>query len=185
MRPAPLISLAVLAGAAWWVYNATSRTTDMAATLAGDVAQGIQTMSKILTGWSIDKIPAEYRAAIVNAENDNGLPAAMLGRLLYQESHYRPDIINGTTKSRVGALGIAQFMPATAQEMGIDPLNAYQSIDAAARYLARLYRSTGAWPETLAAYNWGIGNVQRKGIALAPPETVAYYSGILSDIGLA
>lgn len=186
---AMLFSASIVAAfgvAAYWFYKAEERgAVDLPATIAGDIEQGMMDMVKIITGWSVDKVPAEYRAAIVNAENAHGLPAGMLARLLYQESHYRQDIITGKTRSPAGALGIAQFMPATAAELGINPLEPYQSIDAAARYLARLYRSTGDWKLALAAYNWGIGNVQRKGIAVAPRETVAYYSGILSDIGMA
>lgn len=48
-----------------------------------------------------------------------------------------------------------------------------------------LYRQTGDWAQALAAYNWGIGNVRRKGLAAAPAETRNYYAGILADIGLA
>ena len=134
--------------------------------------------------WSSEKVPAQYRSAIAAAENANGIPADMLARLLYQECRYRPDIISGATRSPAGALGIAQFMPATAAELGIDPLNPGQAIAGAGRYLASLYRSTGSWALALAAYNWGIGNVLRKGIAAAPRETQNYYSQILADLGL-
>ncbi len=74
-------------------------------------------------------------------------------------------------------------MPATAAELGIDPLNPDQAIDAAGRYLKRLQKNNlGGWTEALAAYNWGIGNVQRKGIANAPKETRLYFSQILADV---
>jgi len=85
----------------------------------------------------------------------------------------------------VGALGIAQFMPATAADLGIDPLDPFQAIDGAGRYLASLYRMFGNWTQALAAYNWGAGNVQRKGLTNAPAETVAYYSSILADVNAA
>ena len=126
--------------------------------------------------------PAKYAAAIARAESLYGLPPDMLARLLYQESRYREDIITGAARSPAGALGIAQFMPATAAEMGIDPLNPAQAIPAAARYLARLHASLGTWTLALAAYNWGIGNVRRKGINAAPLETRNYYAQILADI---
>lgn len=124
-----------------------------------------------------------YRPAIEAAERAHGLPPALLSRLLYQESRYRTDIITGKTRSPVGAIGIAQFMPATAREMGIDPLNPYQAIDGAARYLRRLYNNFGDWKLALAAYNFGWGNVQRK--KKWPAETVAYVSEISGDVGLA
>lgn len=126
-----------------------------------------------------------YREVIGDAERHNGLPDGLLGRLLYQESRYRSDIITGKTRSPVGALGVAQFMPATAQEMGIDPLDPFQAIPAAGAYLKRLYDATGSWEKAVASYNWGIGNVKRKGLEKAPKETRDYISQILSDIGLA
>ena len=71
-----------------------------------------------------------------------------------------------TARSRAGALGLWQFMPATAGDMGLeinslvdercDPLRAS---DAAARYLKALHDIYGDWGLTLAAYNYGPGNV--------------------------
>ena len=136
------------------------------------------------TGYNINKVPIQYRGAIAQAERAHGIPDGMLARLLWQESRYRPEIIDGRKRSPVGALGIAQFMPATARELGIDPLEPFQAIAAAGRYLASLYRQTGAWPEALAAYNWGIGNVKRKGLAAAPTETRNYFGQILADLGM-
>ncbi len=125
----------------------------------------------------------EYLPAIEAAEQRHGIPAGMLYRLLYKESRFREDIITGATRSPVGALGIAQFMPATAREMGVDPLDPYASIDAAAAYLARLKRALSTWERAVAAYNWGIGNVQRKGLAVAPAETRDYIAFIVTEGG--
>jgi soluble lytic murein transglycosylase-like protein len=75
-------------------------------------------------------------------------------------------------------------MPATAQDLGIDPLDPAQAIPAAGAYLRRLYDATGTWSKALAAYNWGIGNVQRKGLAAAPAETRAYVAQITGDTGV-
>lgn len=137
------------------------------------------------SSWTPPAAAAPYLGAIQAAERAYGLPSMLLARLLYQESRYRPDIISGATRSSAGAVGIAQFMPATAAELGIDPRDPWSSIDAAGRYLAQLYRRFGDWALALAAYNWGQGNVARSGLAAAPAETRAYYSQILSDVGLA
>lgn len=134
--------------------------------------------------WSPEKVPPVYRAAIAGAETANGIPSGMLARLLYQESRYRPDIISGRTRSRAGAIGIAQFMPATAAEWGVDPFDPFSSIDGAGRYLAWLHRRVGSWAGALAAYNWGIGNVMKKGLSSAPVETQNYFGQILADLGL-
>lgn len=148
-----------------------------AITIVGDWAD-------MATGYDINKVPLQYRGAIAQAEQAGGIPDGMLARLLWQESRYRPEIIDGRKRSPVGALGIAQFMPATAREMGIDPLEPFQAIGAAGRYLSSLYRQTGSWQEALAAYNWGIGNVKRKGLAAAPKETRNYFGQILADLGM-
>lgn len=123
-----------------------------------------------------------YAESIRRAEQANGIPDTLLARLLYQESRFRQDIITGATKSPVGATGIAQFMPATAVEWGVQATDPYSSIDGAGRYLRWLYDRVGSWDKALAAYNWGIGNVQRQGMANAPAETQAYVSEILADV---
>lgn len=128
------------------------------------------------------RAPAQYAPAIAAAEQRYNIPAGILERLLYQECRWRNDIITGRLKSPAGAVGIAQFMPATARELGIDPLNTDQAIDGAGRYLSGLYRRFGNWTEALAAYNWGQGNVQRKGLGAAPTETRNYWTQILGDV---
>jgi len=132
--------------------------------------------------FSLPPAAEPYREAIAAAEAKHGIPETLLARLLYQESRYREDIITGKTASSAGALGIAQFMPATAAELGIDPLEPGQAIDGAALYLRRLYDQLGDWAAALAAYNWGIGNVKKKGVVNAPTETRLYITQILSDV---
>lgn len=189
----PLVVVAVATLAAAWMLvqwgnaqepeqytdeNGTSYTTEEP-TFLDDI------MATTRTALGLWRPPEKYVGLIATAEREYGLPVDLLARLLWQESRYREDIITGKVRSPAGAMGIAQFMPATAREMGIDPLNPAQAIDGAARYLARLYRQFGNWTETLAAYNWGIGNVQRKGLSAAPAETRNYYSQILADVNAA
>lgn len=126
----------------------------------------------------------KYDALIANSADANGVPRDVLYNLLYRESHFRDDIITGKTRSRVGALGIAQFMPATAiEELGsVDAaLDPNRAIPGAARYLAKLIRVAGSIKKGVAAYNWGIGNVQRKGLDAAPLETQQYVAAIVGD----
>lgn len=127
----------------------------------------------------------EYLPTIRAAESRYGIPDGMLYRLLYQESRFRPDIISGRTVSSVGALGIAQFMPATAAERRVDPLEPHGAIVGAASYLASLKASLGDWRSAVAAYNWGIGNVRRKGLEKMPAETRKYVSFIFDQGGYA
>lgn len=119
----------------------------------------------------------KFAPAIAKAESDFGIPAGLLHRLLKQESAFRTDIITGKTRSPVGAMGIAQFMPATArQELGSEAaaLDPARAIPGAAKYLKKLYGIAGSWKGAVAAYNWGIGNVKTKGLAAAPKETRNY-----------
>ena len=145
------------------------------------ITDGIDEMGSLITGWPSGSAP--YRAIIEQAGATHGVPPLLLAWLLWKESRYLPAVINGTKRSSVGALGIAQFMPATAREQlgseaaALDPARA---IPGAARYLAWLYTRLGSWTAALAGYNWGIGNVQRKGLAAAPAETRDYYSTILA-----
>jgi soluble lytic murein transglycosylase-like protein len=180
-NPAIIAAAGLLAFGAWRLnQNANSLSIEDVSGAVQDLGDNI--VSKTVNALGLWRAPSQYAGLIAQAETAQGIPATMLERLLYQECRYRADIISGATRSPVGALGIAQFMPATAAEMGINPLDPKQAIPAAAKYLAGLYRKFGNWTEALAAYNWGQGNVQRKGIAAAPRETRNYYSQILADV---
>lgn len=71
-------------------------------------------------------------------------------------------------KSRVGAMGLWQFMPATGKMYGMnvnadvdDRMDPELATDAAAKYLKSLYRMFGDWEVAMAAYNCGPGNVRK------------------------
>lgn len=204
MKPIAItIAAGALAYAAWIYYRQSQQGAaagESDANSIGDFANWSATADSmwstanesILEGYSMVKgaiglwdAPPQYRPLIVAAETRYGIPSRMLERLLYQESRYREDIINGTKTSPAGALGIAQFMPATAAGFGINPLDPSQAIDAAGKYLAQLYKQFGSWAQALAAYNWGPGNVRKKGLAAAPAETRNYYSQIMASLGMA
>lgn len=71
-------------------------------------------------------------------------------------------------RSRVGASGLWQFMPATGRHYGLEQTpfydgrhDIYAATNAALNYLEYLYGLFGDWSLALAAYNWGEGNVSR------------------------
>ncbi len=76
--------------------------------------------------------------------------------------------LNPKAKSRVGAMGLWQFMPATGKMYSLninrdidDRMDPELSTDAAAKYIKSLYRMFGDWEMALAAYNCGPGNVRK------------------------
>lgn len=83
-------------------------------------------------------------------------------------------------RSRVGARGLMQLMPATAAEMGIKDLDSMRSnIFGGTRYLSHLLKKFSDLDVAVAAYNSGPTTVRRhKGV---PPykETQAYVEKVL------
>ncbi len=97
--------------------------------------------------------------ATVLAAQRTGLPPEFLAATLLQESAFDPQAI-----SSAGAVGIAQFMPSTADGIGIDPFDPFDAIDGAAELLSGYVRAYGdryanPYATALAAYNAGPGAV--------------------------
>ena len=65
-------------------------------------------------------------------------PGLLAGVLDHESIRFKKEVLTGEQPSPSGALGIAQFKPETAAEMGVDPLNIPQAIDGAARYLIKM-----------------------------------------------
>ena len=105
-------------------------------------------------------VPKGLGDTIQKAAKANGVDPSILAGMLEKESSWRDDIISGRTKSERGATGIAQFMPATAREMGVNPLDVNSSINGAAKYLAKLTKQYGSVNAAMAHYAGYGGNAQ-------------------------
>lgn len=111
-------------------------------------------------------------AALARSALANDVPLNFFTRLIWQESRFNPRSV-----SRAGALGIAQFMPATARMRGLtDPFNPQQALLKSAEFLRALIDRFGNPGLAAAAYNAGPGRVIEwlAGRRDLPGETVAY-----------
>ncbi|ELJ5787590.1 lytic transglycosylase domain-containing protein [Klebsiella pneumoniae] len=114
-------------------------------------------------------------------EGKYGLPSGLLSSVAATESGGDPYAV-----SPKGAKGPFQFMDVTARDLGLKGMDVYdphKSADAAARYLRYLLDATGGDLEkTLASYNWGLGNVQKKGMDNLPSETRNYVPKVMAGM---
>ena len=156
--------------------------------LLGAVIVGGFLLTKSKPVWSAPTEAFPFLATFRATENAHGFPQNLLVRIAWQESRFRPDIINGETVSSAGAVGIMQIVPRWHPD--VNPYDPIESIEYAGEYLAGLRdRFGGDLQLALAAYNWGPGNVSR---ALAtdlafteyPAETRSYIVSVSRDMNL-
>ena len=124
----------------------------------------------------VDRSRAEICDTLTQAARSNDVPVPFFIRLLFQESGFRPDVV-----SPAGAQGIAQFMPQTASDMGLDnPFDPLPAIRASARLLGGLVQQFGNLGLAAAAYNAGPKRIQdwlaKK--SKLPQETQGYVRSI-------
>jgi len=121
--------------------------------------------------------PSRIDQLAIAAATHEGISARLIRAVILTESAGDPGAI-----SRVGAEGLMQLMPGTAEDCGItDAFDPQQNVSCGAHYLhAMLARYRGDTELALAAYNAGPGTVDRyHGI---PPyaETQEYVARVLA-----
>ena len=112
---------------------------------------------------------------IIDEATAQGVDPALALAVAEQESKFNPN-----AKSPKGAMGLFQLMPKTAKGLGVkNPFDIDQNIKGGVTYLKQmLTASKGDVKKALAMYNWGIGNVKKRGIAAAPEETQKYMNEV-------
>jgi hypothetical protein len=123
-----------------------------------------------------DGSPTEARFApiIERAARTYGVDSGLIRGVIKAESGF-----NHRAVSPKGAAGLMQLMPATAKELGVsDPYDPVENIMGGTRYLKGLLdRYGGNVALSLAAYNWGMGNVEKSPGRL-PAETSSYIARV-------
>jgi soluble lytic murein transglycosylase-like protein len=148
-------------------------------------------MTAALTGWESVQQGPYWVPIISQIEQQFAIPPGLLSRIAYQESHFRPDIIDGTKASTVGALGLMQLMPryfTTVQRpIPFTLADTVDQITEAAHLLQGLYAHFQDWGLAVAAYNDGQGNVDQyvAGNRALPTETSTYVTQVLADVPVA
>jgi len=122
--------------------------------------------------------PAQWQPRVAELAAKYDISPTLLEAVVWQESRW-----NTAAVSPVGARGLAQLMPGTARQMGIDAHDPSANLEGGARYLRlQLDAFEGDLEKALAAYNAGPARVQRAGGIPAIRETQLYVSSILSRL---
>ncbi len=106
------------------------------------------------------------------------LSPALIEAVVWQESRWRENAV-----SPAGARGLAQLMPGTAGELGVNADDPLANLEGGARYLReQLDRFDGDLELALAAYNAGPGRVEDAGGIPRIRETQVYVSSIMGRL---
>jgi soluble lytic murein transglycosylase-like protein len=144
-------------------------------------------LSELGVGLGAGEIRATARAILEEAERNALEPELILAVIQIESAYYN------FARSRVGALGLMQVMPATGQMLArqhglewngpqtlFDPV---ANVRLGCRYLAALRARYGRIDAALAAYNWGPGAIDRR-IALGSGLPRRYPALVLAQLDL-
>jgi soluble lytic murein transglycosylase-like protein len=185
--------IAVLGAIAAYLYYQQSQTpasdaTDSAVAFTSDPLASIgDAIVSTTLGWKNAGDGPIWVPQLNAAETQFGIPADLLARIAYQESHFRTDIITGVTASPAGALGLMQLMPAFFNSVKVprpfSPSDTLAQIQEAAQLLVNNYTALQNWSQAVAAYNAGLGTIQKGNASPAnAAATASYVAQILADV---
>jgi len=119
----------------------------------------------------------EISGLVRRVAREEGIDENQFLALVYQESRFNP-----CAKSGAGATGLAQLMPGTAAQLGVDENNIEENLRGGARYYKQQLRRFGGDVNlALAGYNSGPGNVSKYGGIPPFKETQGYVASITQD----
>ncbi len=115
-----------------------------------------------------------FESLVEEAGQKYGVDPSLIKAVIQVESGGYPLAV-----SKAGAKGLMQLMPGTAADLGVtNPFDPAENIMAGTRYLHTLLgRYRGDVKLALAAYNWGMGNLEKHPTAM-PKETKNYISQV-------
>lgn len=123
-------------------------------------------------------VPELYKAKVAELSARFDLSPSLIEALVWQESRWREGAV-----SHAGARGLAQLMPGTARDLGVDPDDPFANLEGGARYLReQLDRFDGDLEKALAAYNAGPGRVIRANGIPRIRETQHYVAAIMGRL---
>lgn len=122
--------------------------------------------------------PVQWRARVAELATKYDISPALLEAVVWQESRWNTGAV-----SPAGARGLAQLMPGTARDLGVNPANPDANLEGGARYLRMQLDAFGGNVEkALAAYNAGPLRVQKAGGIPAIRETQLYVAAIMARL---
>jgi len=145
-------------------------------------------MAPVVSAAEVEQIPADIPLSgdcdldwiIFRAGEKAGVDPRFIHAVIQQESKY-----NSKAVSPVGAQGLMQMMPATAERFGLkDPFDPKANVEAGTKYLKWLLkRFDGDVSKALAGYNAGEGAVDKYNGVPPFSETQNYVKKIVSHYG--
>jgi soluble lytic murein transglycosylase-like protein len=122
--------------------------------------------------------PQQWRAQVAYLAAKYDVSPSLIEALVWQESRWRT-----SARSPAGARGLAQLMPGTARELGVDPDDPFANLEGGVRYLRlQLDAFDGDVEKALAAYNAGPARVARAGGVPNIRETQNYVAVIMARL---